>query len=203
MDPMNATIRIARREDAAAIQAIYAPYVLDTPVSFEVEVPVVAEMERRIAETLTRFPWLVCEIDGAVAGYAYASTHRTRIAYQWSADVSVYVHPGFQRRGIGRALYTSLFACLSRQGFYNLYAGITLPNPASVGLHEAMGFEPIGIYRAVGYKCGTWHDVGWWQLALHTDRDTAPSDPRPLPDAMQDTDWASLLDAGLPLCAYK
>src|SRR5881628_2856031 len=108
-------------------------------------------------------------------------------------------NPAFQRRGIGRALYASLFACLMRQGFYNLYAGITLPNPASAGLHEAVGFEPIGIYRSTGYKCGAWHDVGWWQLALRTDRDTAPPDPRPLPEAMQDADWPSLLNAGLPL----
>ena len=198
MDRMNTTIRIARAEDAASIQAIYAPYVLDTPVSFEVEPPTVPEMERRIAETLTRFPWFICDIDGAVAGYAYAGTHRTRLAYQWSADVSVYVNPGFHRRGIGRALYASLFACLSRQGFYNLFAGITLPNPASVGLHEALGFALVGIYRSVGYKCGAWHDVGWWQLPLRTGGEAPVSAPRPLPDVMQEEDWPSLRNAGLP-----
>ena len=159
-------IRLATLEDAAQIQAIYAPSVLHTPASFEVEPPSVEEMRRRITATLNTCPWLVCEHNGAVIGYAYASAHRNRAAYQWSIDTAIYTDARFHRSGMGRALYGSLFALLRLQGFYNAYAGITLPNSASVGLHEAMGFQFVGIYEKVGYKDGVWHDTGWWQLKL-------------------------------------
>jgi phosphinothricin acetyltransferase len=123
-------------------------------------------MRRRIAATLPIYPWLVCERAGSIAGYAYASRHREREAYRWSVDVAVYVHPDRRHAGVGRALYTSLLGLLRFQGFYNAFAGIALPNPASVGLHETMGFRQLGIYRNVGFKCGAWQDVGWWQLPL-------------------------------------
>lgn len=161
--------------DAAAIQAIYAPYVTDTVISFEYDVPTVETICDRIAKTLDFHPWLVYEQDGAVIGYAYAGKHRERAAYQWSSDVSVYVHPQHQRKGIGRALYTELFDLLKRQGFCNLFAGITLPNDASVGVHRAMGFEMIGMYQQVGYKFGRWHDTGWMELRLQ------PADHVPTP----------------------
>jgi len=164
--PMTATIRLATEADAEGIVAIYAPIVRETAISFEVEAPDVNAMRRRIAETLAHLPWLICERRGEVLGYAYASTHRTRAAYQWSVDVSVYVHARIRRSGVGKALYTSLLRFLDLQGFYNVYAGITLPNPASVRLHESLEFQPVGVYRAVGYKLGAWHDVGWWHLAL-------------------------------------
>jgi len=164
--PMTATIRLATEADAEGIVAIYAPIVRETAISFEVEAPDVNAMRRRITETLAHLPWLVCERRGEVLGYAYASTHRTRAAYQWSVDVSVYVHARIRRSGVGKALYTSLLRFLDLQGFYNVYAGITLPNPASVRLHESLEFQPVGVYRAVGYKLGAWHDVGWWHLAL-------------------------------------
>jgi len=163
---MTATIRLATEADAEGIVAIYAPIVRETAISFEVEAPDVNAMRRRITETLAHLPWLVCERRGEVLGYAYASTHRTRAAYQWSVDVSVYVHARIRRSGVGKALYTSLLRFLDLQGFYNVYAGITLPNPASVRLHESLEFQPVGVYRAVGYKLGAWHDVGWWHLAL-------------------------------------
>jgi len=163
---MTATIRLATEADAEGIVAIYAPIVRETAISFEVEAPDVNAMRRRIAETLAHLPWLICERRGEVLGYAYASTHRTRAAYQWSVDVSVYVHARIRRSGVGKALYTSLLRFLDLQGFYNVYAGITLPNPASVRLHESLKFQPVGVYRAVGYKLGAWHDVGWWHLAL-------------------------------------
>jgi len=163
---MTATIRLATEADAEGIVAIYAPIVRETAISFEVEAPDVNAMRRRIAETLAHLPWLICERRGEVLGYAYASTHRTRAAYQWSVDVSVYVHARIRRSGVGKALYTSLLRFLDLQGFYNVYAGITLPNPASVRLHESLEFQPVGVYRAVGYKLGAWHDVGWWHLAL-------------------------------------
>src|SRR5262249_49535543 len=131
------------------------------------ELPTVEEMRRRIVDLLPHWPWLVCEQEGKILGYVYASQHRSRAAYRWSTDVSVYIDEQFHRLGIGRGLYSSLFAILTLQGFYNAYAGITLPNPASVGLHEALGFQAVGVYRAVGFKLGAWHDVGWWQLVLY------------------------------------
>src|SRR5205085_974289 len=128
------------------------------------EPPSLDVMQARITQTVPHLPWLVCEKDDLIRGYAYASPHRARAAYQWSVDVTVYVREGQRRRGVGQALYASLFRLLVLQGYYNAYAGITLPNPASVGLHESLGFFPIGIYREVGFKLEQWHDVGWWQL---------------------------------------
>ena len=138
--------------------------------------PTVEEMRRRIAKTLKSLPWLVCESDGRVIGYAYASAHRERAAYRWAVDVSAYVSDGSRRSGVGRALYTSLFALLRLQGFCTAVAGVTLPNPGSVGLHEAMGFQSVGIYRGIGFKCGQWHDVAWYQLALR-ECTGAPAEP--------------------------
>ena len=173
-------IRLAREDDAHAIAAIYGPIVLDTPISFEVEPPDAAEVAQRIRRTLGRHAWLVDERDGVVAGYAYASQHHERAAYQWSANVTVYIGERFRRAGVGRGLYTSLFDILVTQGFYNACAGITLPNAGSVGLHEAMGFAPVGVYRQVGFKFGSWHDVGWCHRELQKKID-APFPPRPLP----------------------
>jgi L-amino acid N-acyltransferase YncA len=173
-------IRLAREDDARAVAAIYGPIVRETPISFEVEPPDAADIEQRIRATLTQYPWLVDERDGVVAGYAYASQHHPRVAYQWSANVTVYIDERFRRVGVGRRLYRSLFDILVKQGYYNAYAGITLPNPGSVGLHEAMGFSPVGVYRQVGFKLGRWHDVGWWQLALQ-EKIGAPVLPIPLP----------------------
>jgi phosphinothricin acetyltransferase len=173
------TIRLATEADAAQVQAIYAPYCASTPISFEAEPPSIEEMARRIRKTLERLPWLVCESGGEVLGYAYASPHRERAAYRWSVDVSVYVRAGRHRSGLGRALYAALLPMLAQLGYFNCYAGATLPNPASVGLHEAMGFRPIGVYRGVGYKQGAWHDVIWWHLPLQP-LVSDPPEPRPL-----------------------
>ena len=126
-------------------------------------------------------PWLVADQDGAVIGYAYAGPHHQRPGYRWSVNISVYVAPGQVGRGIGRALYDELLALLRRQGFVNVYAGITLPNPASVALHEAIGMRRIGVYEAVGYKHGGWHDVAWYHLRL-ADPDGDPPEPIPLPE---------------------
>lgn len=152
--------------DAAACAAIYAPYVRDGAVSFEQDAPDASEMARRIAQVSATHPWLVAEVEGAVAGFAYASPHRARAAYRWAVDVAVYVDAAHQRRSVGRQLYEELFALLRRQRFQIACAGITLPNDASVGLHEALGFKPVGVYRGIGYKAGAWRDVGWWQLRL-------------------------------------
>jgi phosphinothricin acetyltransferase len=123
-------------------------------------------------DTLVRFPWLVWEDAGEIKGYAYASEHRTRKAYQWSVEVSVYVREDARRLGVARALYGRLFEVLKRQGFYNAYAGIALPNDASVALHESLGFQKIGVYKAVGHKFGAWRDVGWWSLTLQEYNDS-------------------------------
>jgi L-amino acid N-acyltransferase YncA len=159
-------VRAATAEDAARCAEIYAPFVTESWVSFELEAPDGAEMAKRISAYAASHSWVVAEVDGLVAGYAYGSPHRTREAYQTSCDVAVYVDPAFARRGIGRALYGELLARLKARGFHAAFAGIALPNPGSIGLHEAMGFEPIGIYREVGWKLGGWRDVGWWQRLL-------------------------------------
>lgn len=171
-------IRLATLDDAAHVQAIYAPYCL-TPISFELEPPTVDEMRGRLAKVLGPYPWLLFEDGGEVLGYAYASQHRERPAYRWSADTTVYIQQGRQRRGIGKALYTSLFALLPLQGYVNAFAGVTLPNAASVGLHVALGFQPVGVYRNVGFKCGAWHDVAWYHRPLQSPAGE-PSAPRPL-----------------------
>lgn len=189
-------IRLATEDDAEQILAIYAPVVRATPISFEMEPPTEHEVRRRMADTLVSFPWLVCGRRGEILGYAYAGKHRARAAYQWSVDVSVYAHAQARRSGVGRALYTSLFKILTLQGFYNAYAGIALPNPASVGLHEALGFLPVGVYRAVGFKLGAWHDVGWWELSLQA-RPAAPDSPKRLSAVQESAEWKTALAAGL------
>jgi phosphinothricin acetyltransferase len=173
------SIRFATPADAAQVQAIYAPFVRDTPVSFELDPPDEAGMRARIVKTLATHPWIVLERGGEVAGYAYSSAHRERLGYQWSVDVSCYVSEEHRRRGIGQRLYRALFRVLRAQGFFNAYAGIALPNAASVALHESVGFVPVGIYRGVGFKLGRWHDVGWWSLRLQELRES-PAPPTPL-----------------------
>jgi len=190
-------IRLAEPGDAAGILAIYAPIVRETAVSFELEPPGEEEMRRRIASTVERRPWLVCMADGTVAGYAYAATHRERAAYQWSTETSVYVHPAHRRRGVALGLYTALLAALRAQGFANALAGITLPNPASVGFHEACGFRRIGVYHAVGHKLGAWHDVAWLELRLREDRGEPVGPPCSMAELMAQPEWQEALLAGL------
>jgi phosphinothricin acetyltransferase len=162
---MTITVRAATPADAAAVAAIYAPLVTGTAISFEEEPPSPDEIGRRMAAR-PRLPWLVAVDGGRVAGYAYASAHRARPAYRWSADCSVYLDPGYRGRGVGRQLYERLIPAVRGLGYRSLFAGIALPNPASVSLHEALGFQPVGVFRDVGYKHGSWRDVGWWQRSL-------------------------------------
>lgn len=194
----SACIRIATPGDAPEILGIYAPIVRETAISFELEPPTLEEMRSRVESTLARFPWLVCEQQGRVAGYAYASAHRARAAYQWSADVSVYNHADYRGMGVGRALYTSLLEILAAQGYRNACAGIALPNPASVALHEAMGFKPVGVYPDIGYKLGAWHPVGWWQATLSAPGGE-PSAPVPLPRLAESPAIARALARGTAL----
>lgn len=200
MSATNAVIRPVEARDAAAVAAIYAPHITGGVASFELVTPDAAEMGERIAATTGTYPWLVCELPGAgVAGYVYASVHNPRAAYQWSANVTVYIDERHRRAGMGRALYTSLFALLRLQGFYNAYGGITLPNAGSVGLHEAMGFRLVGVYQEVGYKFGRWWDVGWWALPLQGTPATEPTDPLKPEAARSLPEWQAALDSGLPL----
>ncbi len=165
--------------DAAACLSVYAPFVRDTIVSFEEQVPSLEEFRQRIRSTIPAYPWLVLEVGGEVVGYAYASQHRSRAAYRWAADVTVYIAPSHHRRGAGRRLYTELLDRLRRQQFQVACAGVTLPNDASVGLHRAMGFEPIGVYRQIGWKMGAWRDVMWLELELVPSGDEPPAEPLP------------------------
>jgi L-amino acid N-acyltransferase YncA len=192
---MPPTIRLATPDDAEQIQGIYAPYCA-TPISFEMQPPGVEEMRGRLVKVLGPYPWLLCEDGEEVLGYAYASQHRERAAYRWSVDTTVYIRQGRQRRGLGRALYTSLLAMLPLQGYINAYAGVTLPNAASVGLHEAMGFQPVGVYRQVGFKCGVWHDVAWFERPLQP-RPDEPAPPRRLEEVRQMAEWHEALGRGL------
>jgi phosphinothricin acetyltransferase len=171
-------LRLATPADAAAIRAIYAPVVTETPISFELEPPTVQEMAGRIERTLATFPWLVGLDDaGQVNGYVYAGRFRERAAYQWSVEVTAYVRADSRGRGIGKRLYGVLLEELKALGYCEAFAGITLPNDGSVALHESVGFRAVGVYRNAGYKHGRWHDVGTWQRTLqHRD---PPAPPRP------------------------
>lgn len=168
-------IRTATEHDAGACAAIYTPYVLDTAITFETEPPSAAQLAERIAAAQETHAWLVLVDEGRVVGYAYGGQYKTRPAYRWSCEVSIYLESGRRRTGGGRALYEALFARLAERGFRTAVAGMTLPNDASVGLHRALGFEPVGTYRRIGWKHDTWHDVAWAQRPL------APGDSPPPP----------------------
>lgn len=187
-------IRLATDDDAAAVAAIYAPSVERRATSFELVAPDAAQMAGRIRDVGERWPWLVAEQGGVLLGYCYASAYAERAAYQWSATVSAYVNDTAHRRGIGRRLYTTLFAILRAQGLCNAFAGITLPNEASVGLHAAIGFETVGVYRRVGFKFGAWHDVAWMGCRLQEPAGEPPP-PRPLPVLQAGGELAGLLRA--------
>jgi len=177
------TIRDAVAGDAAACAAIYAPYVTDTAITFESEPPSESEMADRIASAQRTHAWLVLTVDGRVVGYAYGGPFKARAAYRWSCVVSVYLERGRRRTGGGRALYQALFTRLAERGFRTAVAGMALPNEASVGLHRAVGFQPVGTYRRIGWKLGAWHDVAWCQRPIGPDSPEigAGGDPPPEP----------------------
>lgn len=160
-------IRLAIESDVESILEVYTPFITDTVITFEYKVPTVKEFGQRMAEIQQRYPWFVCEVNNNIVGYAYASRFNEREAYDWSADFSIYIRPEFHRRNIGKALYYTLFETLKLQGYYNAYAGVTLPNIKSEGLHESFGFKSAGVYHNVGYKLGSWHDVKWYELKIN------------------------------------
>lgn len=159
-------IRLARPGDGEAAAEIYGPIVRETAISFELVPPTAADMAARIATANRNHVWLVAEDAGSVAGYVYAGKHRDPGAYAWSANTSVYLRDDARGKGLGRMLYAALFKILKAQNYRMAFAGIALPNAASVGLHESIGFKALGVYSQVGFKFGRWHDVGWWQLPL-------------------------------------
>ena len=171
-------IRPAGENDARAVAEIYAPYVLETAITFETEPPTVAVMAERIRRTLEIHPWLVADRDGEIVGYAYAGKHRERAAYRWTVDVTVYVRGTARSRGVGQTLYRALLEVLRRQGFRSAFAEIVLPNAGSVRLHEAAGFKALGVHKDIGFKLGHWHDIGYWRLAL-AEGVAPPTEPVP------------------------
>lgn len=180
-------IRPATPEDAAALRAIYAPYVEEATVTFERTVPSVKAVRDRI-RAKTDYPWFVCELDGGVVGYTYAGKLRKRAAYQWAAETSVYVDRVRRGEGIGRSLYTALLECLAIQGFQDAYAVVTVPNAESETFHESMGFEELVRFPDQGYKGGEWCDVAWWRRELG-DHPADPEAPLPMADAKGRNDW--------------
>ena len=181
---MELRVRVADVErDAAAVAEIYRPYVEGTTISFEEAAPSAQEMAERMRAVLAWTPWLVAEDqDGSVLGYAYASRHRERAGYRWSVDISVYVAGQARGRGVGRALYGELLPILRRQRFVNAYAGIGLPNDASVAIHESLGMTLICVYKKVGWKLSQWVDVAWYGMRLNPQTDEAPAEPTPFPE---------------------
>jgi L-amino acid N-acyltransferase YncA len=189
-------IRLAGADDAVAVAAIYEPFCESTAVSFEVMAPSADEMSARIATVGAHHPWIVLEDAGKVIGYAYATTHHERAAYQWTTSTSVYVHKAHHRHGAGRALYTTLFELLRSLGYFRATAGITLPNAASVALHRSFGFTQVGVYRSVGFKLGAWHDVAWFEAEIQPlVRDPVP--PRAVASLTGTPVWPNAIARGL------
>lgn len=187
-------IRLATPADGAVILDIYKWYIENTAITFETEVPPVEDFEKRIEKTLTCFPWLVCEVDGVVAGYAYASKHRERAAYQWSADLSIYVDENYHRRHIAKALYKALEDILKLQGYYTVFAGVTTPNPKSEAFHTVYGFDTIGVFDNVGYKLGQWRSVKWFKYTL-ADYAKEPTPLKTFPEVKELVDLGGILEA--------
>src|SRR5687767_916307 len=160
-------LRVANGKDAAGILKIYSSFIINSGITQETEIPTLESFQQRIEATLESRPWLVCEIENEIAGYAYAGKHRERKGYQWCVEPSVYIDKKFYRYGIAKALYTALFEILKLQGFVNAYAVITLPNDKSVAFHEKFGFRYLTTYKKIGYKLMQWHDVGWWEMQIN------------------------------------
>lgn len=187
-------IRLINESDCAATLNIYKPYVLHTIISFEYEPPSFEEYLQRIQTNTAEYPWLVCLFENNIIGYAYVSKHRYRTAYQWSPESTIYLAPEAQGKGIARLLYETLFSILRLQGYFNVYAGVALPNEKSVGFHRALGFEEIGIFKKVGYKHGGWHDTHWFQLELKEHAPNPPF-PRTINEVKKDISFNQIMEA--------
>lgn len=182
-------VRAATLDDAAAFAGIYEPYVLRTPISFEEVPPSADDFARRMQAVLAYAPWLAALVDDRIVGYAYASRHAERAAYRWAIDVGIYIDHDYRGRGAGRRLYSELLPIVERQNYRRVYAGVTLPNEGSVGLHRAFGFELIGNYRRAGWKQGRWYDVAWFGRDIGTDDDGKPDEPISFPSLVRSVRW--------------
>jgi len=191
---------MAVREDVVSILNLYIPYIKHSHTTFETEIPSPEEFEERILRIQQKLPWLVCIYEGDFAGYAYATDHRIRSAYQWTKELSVYVHNHYHQKGIASALYTTLVELLRIQGVTNCLAGIALPNDASVKFHERFGFKKVGIYSRIGYKHKRFHDVGWWELFIHQEGNQ-PSEIIPIGDIERTKEFDFAVKKGLN-CIY-
>jgi L-amino acid N-acyltransferase YncA len=191
-------IRLVHTDDCTSLLNIYGPFISDTTVTFEYEIPDADAFKERIINISKTNPWLVCELNEKVVGYAYASRHRERAAYQWSVELSVYVDPEYHRHHIAKALYTALIKILKIQGYYNAYAGITMPNEKSERFHESFGFKLIGVYESVGYKFGRWLDVGWYWLKL-AEHIKEPQHPKPITEICKTKEVMKILDEAVEI----
>lgn len=185
-------IRLINESDAHYVLDIYKYYVENSIISFEYEAPSIEEYLQRIRVNTEKYPWLVCLFNNKIKGFAYGSTHRYRTAYQWSPESTIYIAPDFHTKGIGRILYKTLFEILQLQGYYNVFAGVALPNQKSIGFHQSMGFEEIGIFKKVGYKHGNWHDTHWFQLSLN-EHTLEPKNPIELKEILLTEEFSSIL----------
>lgn len=190
--PKEKKIRLAKEEDCDSILHIYAPYIINTAITFECIVPTIIKFRERMENIQSYYPWLVCEIDNNIVGYAYASRFREKEAYKWSVDFSVYIIPEYHRKNIGKALYFALSELLKLQGFYNAYAGVTLPNIKSESLHESFGFKAIGVYHNVGYKFDNWHDVKWYEVKIQ-EHIQQPLEPKPIEEITNTNEFKEVL----------
>lgn len=195
---MSLVIRLANESDAEQILAIYQPLVYETACTLASKPPTAKALRHQIRQTLTRLPWLVCERNRSLLGYAYATPYRPHATLAWSVEVAIYMAPPYQRRGIGRALYTSLLRVLLLQGFVHACALIVQPNPPACALHRSLGFQAIGVQHAAAYKLHAWHDLDWWCLRLQSPA-SDPSPPADLTLAQISPDWEDALAAGLVL----
>ena len=195
-------IRSANQQDTEKMLEIYAPYILNSTVSFETEVPTREEFQHRVSHYQEKLPCLVCYIDNKLAGYAYAADHRLRQAYEVTKELSVYVHIDFRQCGVATALYTSLMEILKAQGVSNVLAGITLPNSVSVSFHESMGFKPVGVYHNVGYKFGRYQDTGWWELMLGANNNN-PLELVKINDIINTRTWTDAMEKGISKIRIK
>ncbi len=195
---MPAILRLVREGDADQVAAIYEPYVRDTAITFAGAAPTGPEFLDRIHATIERLPWIVCERDDQAVGYAYAGSHRAAPAYRWSVETTIYVHPRYHRLGVGKALYSTLLEALRLLGYHYAYAGVAHPNDASIGLHQAMGFELVGTFPEVGYKLGAWRDVAWLGRKLG-DSNSVPAEPRLLSELLGTPEWQAAIAAGQSL----
>lgn len=191
---MTVRLRAVTESDLPAIRDIYTPFVEETAITFAYDPPTLEDWNSKL-DAKTHHPWLVCERDSEIAGYAYAGPVRKRAAYQWAIETSVYVAPDHQRHGIARGLYLALCELLARQGYVTAFAVITTPNPASIAFHESMGFDRVGRFEAVGYKHDAWHDVEWWSRELR-ERPESPDEPLSVAEAQQQQWWDDALEAG-------